>query len=133
MKQNNESTAKFYFRKAVDLHVNELRALVDDEGAGDSDDDDLDSEIGSVSSPSITGVAQKIVPTGGLPDADRNAELKAIRDHLRLLKLALQRAGALLATEGCRGSDYEDLGGVRQGAQNGSRRGAQSKMVNQWR
>lgn len=91
IKQNNETTAKFYFRKAIELHVNDLKTIVNDEDEDSSDEDDLGSEIGSVGSTSVNGVAQAV--TAGAGSADKNVELKAVRDHLRLLKLAFQRSG----------------------------------------
>lgn len=93
IKQNNESMAKFYFRKVIDLHMTDLKTLVGDEDTGDSDDDDVDSEIASIGSPSVKGVGQKMMPPASVSAIDRNAEVKSARDHVRLLKLAVQRAG----------------------------------------
>lgn len=91
IKQNNETTAKFYFRKAIELHVNDLKTIVNDED--DESSEDSDSDMASVGSTSVNGIAQ-VVTNGVNPAVGKNVELKAVRDHLRLLKLAFQRSGS---------------------------------------
>ncbi|ORY54739.1 uncharacterized protein BCR38DRAFT_529142 [Pseudomassariella vexata] len=77
--------AQMYFRKAIRVHEDVLKLLVDAENEGsDDDDEDLDSELGS----SRSGVTR--VP-GYL--GTRRDEIERVRRHLRLLKLAVQRFG----------------------------------------
>ena len=103
IKNNDEAMAKVYFRKALSLHEAALKALVDDDGDDASDDEDLDSEIGSVG----TGAGQNIVAQNGTADAtyEQAAEIASLRTHIRLLKLAFQRLGGWAKPA----SDYERL------------------------
>ena len=91
MKRNNEMMAMKHFRAAIEIHVNALKALVHTEDIQDFHDDDLDSQVGSVAS-----LGKNSLPNGGSPitaSSDHEAE-PAIREHLRLLKLAFQRSGS---------------------------------------
>jgi len=92
--KNDEAIAKTFFRKAIMLHHDALKTLVDVDGAENSDDEDLESNIGSVNTAATTGKDGIIcsLPTS-VAAVERAAEIAAIKMHVRLLKLAYQRHG----------------------------------------
>jgi hypothetical protein len=88
------------------LHEDALKTLVDVDGAENSDDEDLESDIGSVNTATTTGKDGILysVPAS-VAAVERAAEITAIKIHIRLLKLAYQRHGGWPK----QAADYERL------------------------
>ena len=99
----DEATAKVYISKALTLHETALKALLNDGDDDISDDEDLDSEIGSAA----TGAGENIVSHNSILDTtyEHAAEIASLRTHIRLLKLAFQRLGGWVKPA----SEYERL------------------------
>jgi hypothetical protein len=101
-KKLSEQNALFHLRKAADIHFTALKQLVDADAADASDDDDDYETITSfdlkLSPASTNGVDTNGTKLNGdhkhvRAFQNREEELEIVRRHLRLLKLALQRAG----------------------------------------
>jgi hypothetical protein len=107
-KKVSEHTALLHFRKAVDVHLTALKQLAD----ADTADSDNDDDYQSISSFKLTSLpvanghshsnghshgTNGVKLNGGHKHIrsfqNREEELEIVRRHLRLLKLALQRAG----------------------------------------
>ncbi len=96
-KKSSEQNALFNFRKAAELHLTALKHLLDSD-AGDTDDDDDYEHISSESIPATNGASSNGSQANGdhkhvRSFENREEELEIVRRHLKLLKLALQRAG----------------------------------------
>ena len=99
-KKVSEHTALVHFRKAVDIHLTALQQLVDGDSfdSGDDDDYEMISSFHSKDTPIANGHGAKGAKHSGdhkhvRSFQTREEELEIVRRHLRLLKLALQRAG----------------------------------------
>jgi len=123
--KNDEAMAKTFFRKAIMLHQDALKTLVDVDGAENSDDEDLESDIGSVNTATTTSKDGIICSLPASAAAmERAAEIAAIKIHVRLLKLAYQRHGGWPK----QAADYERLTS-RVWAEFGSELGVKEEQV----
>ena len=86
--KTDASMAKNFFRKAIVLHQDALKTLVDIDSAENSDDEDIGSDMGSVHTVATNGKDSNF----GSP-VDRASRIAAIKAHVLLLKLAYQRYG----------------------------------------
>ncbi len=103
--KSNESTAKTWFRKAITLHHDALKTFVDVDGSDNSDDEDLDSDIGSVNTAATNSRNGTLGSPVAVTAVDRESEIAAIKTHVHMLKLAYQRNGGWPR----HASDYERL------------------------
>ena len=104
--KNDEAAAKNFFRKAIVLHYDALKTLVDVDGSENSDDEDFGSDIGSANTAVTTGKHGMLGSlSASVATIERGAEISAIKTHVRLLKLAYQRYGGWPK----QAADYEKL------------------------
>ncbi|KIW28428.1 uncharacterized protein PV07_08095 [Cladophialophora immunda] len=110
-KKASEQSALLYLRKAADVHLTALKQLVDADAADTGDDDDYELDIGISLKKSATtnGTSSQSKVNGDHKHVrafqNREEELEIVRRHLRLLKLALQRAGGFFKSA----KEYEAL------------------------
>ncbi|KAL4879985.1 hypothetical protein BJY04DRAFT_219787 [Aspergillus karnatakaensis] len=83
---DHRELAKQYYKRAAALHENALRAFVDPSSVPTAIDADTEHGPSSPSSPSPSSGASS-------PDEPGQASGKSVRQHLHLLKLAIERLG----------------------------------------
>lgn len=108
-KKHAEEMARVYFRKAVQVHEEVLKQIINDEDADMSDCDDDESDYPDNNShrrysgmPLTNGNAGT---QGGFAWRSKKQEIESVRAHIRRLQLALQRYGGWVRPA----ADYERL------------------------
>lgn len=94
-KASSEKTgplAQEYFKKAIGVHEDILRLVVNDHGSGDDSDDELDTTAYLLAKEGVNVKKQEGQPTAALDANNIDKSTIALR-HLQLLKLAYQRFG----------------------------------------
>jgi hypothetical protein len=81
-----------YFKKAVNVHEDVLRLMVQDHGAEEDSDDELDTAAYLLAKEGVTVKSQSNEHVESL-DADNIDKPAVALHHLKLLKLAFQRLG----------------------------------------
>lgn len=109
-KSHARDMARVYFKKAIQVHEEVLKQIVNTDDADDSDCDDDESDYTDVMSAhrGLAGTRNGNAPVGcGLVWPSREQELHSIKLHIRRLQLALQRYGGFVKPS----STYEKLTG----------------------
>ncbi|KAK5080604.1 hypothetical protein LTR05_008549 [Lithohypha guttulata] len=134
-KKYAEETARVYFKKAIQIHEEILKQIVnpDDAYTSDCDDDESDyPEIGF--SRNFSGVNGDTKPgtIPGLVWRTPNQEIEFVRAHVRRLQLAIQRLGGWPKSR----SEYENLTNrVRESYGNNPalKMGEQQVLASKWK
>lgn len=101
-KKHAQEMAQVYFKKAIQVHEDVLKQIVNDEDADNSDYDDDESSFNDIMSNHRGGVNGDAFH----PDyVSKHQELDSVRKHIRGLHLAVQRYGGFVKS----GSNYDTL------------------------
>lgn len=107
-KRHSEEMARVYFKKAMQVHEEVLKQIVnsDDADMSDDDDDEFDYADAASTHRGPNGAANAgSVTACGFAWISREQELCAVREHIRKLQLAVQRYGGFSKPS----SNYEKL------------------------
>lgn len=108
-KTHARDMSRVYFKKAIQVHEEVLKQIVNTDEIDDSDCDDDESDYTDMASArgGLAGPNGHAAVNGGLVWASREQEIQAVKSHIRRLQLAIQRYGGFVKPP----STYEKLTG----------------------